>query len=215
MISATARRPQFGQGDLSIEPTKSVFINCPFDNEYAELFDAILFATVCCGFMPRSALETGNVGEPRLERVIQAIFSSRYSIHDLSRCTGEGTENFARFNMPLELGIAMARRYMTTDEDHEWLVLAPKGHAYMRFVSDLAAYDPAMHDGSVDDVVFAVMPWLATRKHAVPQLNPRQVLAAFPQYQATKHNVQEAWGGLAPWSEIVMTAILVAKTLAR
>jgi hypothetical protein len=69
-------------------------------------------------------------------------------IHDLSRCTGEGGENLARFNMPLELGMAMARRYMGTANDHEWLILAPKGHAYLRFVSDLAAFDPATHDGT-------------------------------------------------------------------
>ena len=45
--------------------------------------------------------------------------------------------------MPLELGMAMARRYMGTADDHQWLILAPKGHAYLRFVSDLAAFDPA------------------------------------------------------------------------
>jgi hypothetical protein len=38
---------------------------------------------------------------------------SKYSIHDLSRCTGEGAENFARLNMPLEPGIAMARQFRT------------------------------------------------------------------------------------------------------
>jgi len=97
-------------------------------------------------------MDSGNVGEPRLARIARAIFSSRYSIHDLSRCTGEGSENLARFNMPLELGMAMARRYMGTADDHEWLILAPKGHAYLRFVSDLAAFDPASHDGTVKGV---------------------------------------------------------------
>jgi hypothetical protein len=58
--------------------------------------------------------------------------------------------------MPLELGMAMARRYMGTAHDHEWLILAPKGHAYLRFASDLAAFDPATHDGTVKSVVFAV-----------------------------------------------------------
>jgi hypothetical protein len=50
-----------------------VFINCPFDPVYAKSFDAIVFATVCCGFTPRSAMESGSVGEPRLARITRAI----------------------------------------------------------------------------------------------------------------------------------------------
>src|SRR5260370_38030969 len=105
-------RPRLGEGELALDPSKSVFINCPFDGEYSDLFEAIVFAAVCCGFVPRSALESGTVSEPRLARIIRAVSSCRYSIHDLSRCTGEGSDNFARFNMPLELGIAMALRFM-------------------------------------------------------------------------------------------------------
>lgn len=166
-----------------------MFINCPFDPVYAKLFDAILFATVCCGFAPRSALESGSVGEPRLARIARAIFGSRYSIRDLSRCTGEGSENLARFKMPLELGMAMARRYMGSTDDHEWLVLAPKGHAYLRFASDLAAFDPATHDGTVRGVVFAVMPWLATRKE-VRHRSPQPGLGRFPAFsRCEKDNV--------------------------
>ena len=112
MTPGSATRPRFGEGDLALLPAKSVFINCPFDREYAPLFDAIVFATVCCGFMPRSALESGDVAESRLDRITRAIFNSRYSIHDLSRCGGEGDENLARFNMPLELGMAMAKRFI-------------------------------------------------------------------------------------------------------
>jgi hypothetical protein len=189
-----------------------VFINCPFDPGYAELFDAILFATVCCGFTPRSALESGSIGEPRLARITRAIFTSRYSIHDLSRCTGEGSENLARFNMPLELGMAMARRYMGSPDDHEWLVLAPLGHAYLRFASDLAAFDPATHDGTVKTVVYAVMPWLATRKGSVSRVTPTEVLSSFRRFRAKKRKTASAWGGAPPWSEVVLDAIQVAET---
>ena len=77
--------------------------------------------------MPRSAIESGTVAEPRLARVTRALFSFRYSIHDLSRATGEGSEDLARFNMPLELGMAMARRFKNPEE-HDWLLLVPKGH---------------------------------------------------------------------------------------
>ncbi|HSN85214.1 MAG TPA: hypothetical protein VL025_00585 [Thermoanaerobaculia bacterium] len=85
-------REHFGQGRLAIDPARAVFINCPFDPEFELTFDAILFSTVCCGFVPRSALESGTIAASRMERITQAIFSSKYSIHDLSRCRGEGSE---------------------------------------------------------------------------------------------------------------------------
>jgi hypothetical protein len=214
LSSPSARRLHFGEGELALDSSKSVFINCPFDGAYSPLFDAILFATVCCGFMPRSALESGTVAEPRLARITRAIFDSRYSIHDLSRCTGEGNENFARFNMPLELGVAMARRFMDPADEHDWLALVPRGHVYLRFVSDLAAYDPATHDGSVNGVVFAVMAWLSTRRDAIRVITPVDVLSNLPVFQATKVELEAAWGGYPPWSDTVLAAIKVAKTLA-
>ena len=42
-----------------LPPERCVFINCPYDAEFAPLFDGIIFATVCCGFVPRSATESG------------------------------------------------------------------------------------------------------------------------------------------------------------
>ena len=213
MSSEPGRRLHFGEGDLALDPSRSVFINCPFDAEYSSLFDAVLFATVWCGFMPRSALESGTVAEPRLARITRAIFSSRYSIHDLSRCTGEGTENLARFNMPLELGMAMARRFMDPSDGHDWLILVPKGHAYLRFVSDLAAYDPATHDGSIQSVVVAVTAWLSTRKDASLRVDPTEVLSALPNFQAEKEKLLATWGGYPPWSNVVLVAIQAAKDL--
>ena len=55
--------------------------------------------------------------------------------------------------MPLELGMAMARRFIDPASEHDWLVLVPRGHTYARFVSDVTAYDPVPHDGSVHGVV--------------------------------------------------------------
>lgn len=190
-MSSEARRPHFGEGELTLDPAKSVFINCPFDAEYSALFDAVLFSAVCCGFMPRSALESGSVAEPLL-----------------SRSTGAGSENLARFNMPLELGMAMARRFMD-EEEHDWLVLVPRGHAYLRFASDLAAYDPATHDGSINSVVVAVRAWLSTRKDAIPPITPREVLSKLPIFQAKRQELDAAWGGHPPWSDLILAAIYV------
>ncbi len=148
----------------------------------------MVFSTICCGFIPRCAIESGTASLSRMDRIVQAIHSSKYSIHDLSRCRGECETNLARFNMPLELGMAITERFAEAQikDQHDWLLLVPEGHLYKRFVSDLADYHPSVHDGTVGTVVPAVMAWLATRQDAVPCPAPQAVLDALPSFQTAR-----------------------------
>jgi len=83
---------------------KSVFVNCPFDSEYRDLMLANVFSISAHGFVRRSARETHGAAEPRFSRILATIAASKYSVHDLSRSTGEGGENLARFNIRLNSG---------------------------------------------------------------------------------------------------------------
>lgn len=197
------------------DPEKSVFINCPFDAAYNPLFDAIIFTTVCCSFTPRSALESGNVAEPRLDRIVRSLFESRYSIHDLSRNRGEGEEGFARFNMALELGMAVSRRYMTlgSEQQHDWLLLVPSGHHYHRYISDLSGFDPAHYDGSVEALVSSIMSWLFDRPSSLFSSYPKQVLGALPRFRFRRKKLEAKWGGPVPWAHLVKLAEEIAETL--
>ncbi len=53
----------------------NVFINCPFDKDYDELFDAVLFSVYRCGFRPRCALEVDNAGDTRIEKLIRLFLN--------------------------------------------------------------------------------------------------------------------------------------------
>ncbi len=143
-----------------------------------------------------------------MDRITRAIFSSKYSIHDLSRCRGEGDERLARFNMPLELGIAMARRFTQTRkaDRHDWLVLIPEGHQYVKFVSDLAGFDPYRYDGTVKIMVQKVMSWLATRPDTVRTPTPQEVFDALPTFTAEKEKLKAHWGDDIPWADVVLAA---------
>jgi hypothetical protein len=193
-------------------PDKSVFLNLPYDERYAPISDALLFATVCCGFVPRSAREAGAVAEPRIDRVVRILFASRYSIHDLSRSRGEGEENWSRFNMPLELGIAMARRYATKDraQRHDWLLLVADGHGFRRFLSDLAGFDPETHDETIETLVPRVVAWLANRT-ADPTPTPRAVLEKLTAFQERKDALLADWRGAVPWNHLLLAADELAK----
>jgi hypothetical protein len=212
-MSSSPLRSHVGVGPLNFPREASVFINCPFDDAYRPLYDAIVFATLCCGFLPRCAVETGNAAAPRMDRILTAMRGSKYSIHDLSRCRGEGDNNLARFNMPLELGIAMAQRFGSTSpkNDHDWLVLVPEGHNYKRFLSDLAGYDPVEYNGSHTSIVPGVMSWLATRRDAVQVPTPKAVLEALPRFAAARTELCAAWCDRVPWPDLLTAAIGIAR----
>lgn len=205
MIDVQTDQEKWGS---EIDPARCVFINCPFDRRYTRLFDAIIFTVVSCGFNPRCTLEYETVSVQRMEKITEAIFSSKYSIHDLSRCKGEGAERYARFNMPLELGIAIAHRHMTRDksERHDWFALVPKGHIYMKFVSDLAGYDLETHDNSEKEVVRCVVKWLKKRSNGMLRVNPKDVLDALKPFKVALKELRGMWGPMPPWDEILSAA---------
>jgi hypothetical protein len=194
------------------EPGFSVFVNCPFDDDYRSSRDAIVFTAVHAGFFPWMAGSTGNIAVPRLERILEGLASCRYSIHDLSRYQGEGPDNVARFNMPLELGMAIALRGQHPGPDaHDWMVMVPEGHVYQRYISDLAGFDPAAHNGSPDLVAVATLSWLVTRPTAVAVVGPDEVLGKLPEYSARKRELDDQWNGNPPWGQVVDLAVEIAR----
>jgi hypothetical protein len=187
------------------DPALSVYLNVPFDDEYAQLFDAIFFSTVCCGFIPRGALESGSSGIARIMRISTAMATSKYSVHDLSRCRGHGGLNLARFNMPLELGMAITHANSGVGR-HEWFALILRGHDYAHYVSDLVGFDLKSHAGTVESMVPPYMAWLLTRDEARGDLAPRDVLTALPMFQLAKKELGERWSGEVPWWHLVRIA---------
>jgi len=63
----------------------SVFINCPLDDAYRSLFEAVVFAVHDCGYIARCALEIDDASEVRIEKIAKIIASCRFGIHDISR----------------------------------------------------------------------------------------------------------------------------------
>ena len=115
--------------------------------------------------------------------------------------------------MPLELGIAMAHRHLSrrAESRHDWFVLVPLGHQYQAFISDIAGFDPRMHDGSVPGIVTIVMAWLATRPDTIMTPTPRQVISVLPEFDAAMRALRSTWGPFPPWADIVLAGMNVAK----
>ncbi len=149
----------------------SVFINCPFDVDYAPIFDALVFAVVDAGFSPRCALEHDDGSQNRFEKLLDLIEGSRFGIHDLSR-TESSAEGLPRFNMPLELGLFLGCKRFGSPRDRRkrCLILDVERYRYQRFISDIAGHDIHAHAGEPARAVKAVRNWLrsSSAREAIP-----------------------------------------------
>lgn len=142
----------------------SVFINCPFDQQFWPLFEAIVFCVIDSGFVPRCALEEDDSGVGRLDKICSLIRGSQYAIHDLSRVELSDPINLPRFNMPFEFGLDLGCRLFgdTTQSRKKCLVLDSEKHRYRTSISDISGQDIKSHENSPDTAISVVRGWLRT-----------------------------------------------------
>ena len=140
----------------------NVFVNCPFDENYNPLMEAIIFAIHDCGFIARSALEEEDSAEVRIDKIAKIIKACKYGVHDISRTELGAVTGLPRFNMPLELGLFLgARRFGSrNDKIKVCLILDSDRYRYHQFCSDIAGQDIQSHDGSPEIAVKVVRNWL-------------------------------------------------------
>lgn len=143
----------------------SVFINCPFDEDYAQIFEALIFTTFDCGFVPRCAFEVDNGVQNRIDKIVDLIRSCRLGIHDLSRTELDTHNRLPRFNMPFELGLFLGAQCFGTaaQKKKSCLILDVERYRFQAFISDIAGRDIKAHGGTVDRAVACVRDWLASQ----------------------------------------------------
>ena len=163
----------------------NVFVNCPFDEDYAETFRALIFGIRACGFLPRSARELDDGGQPRIEKLYSLIHECRYGIHDLSRTELDPVNQLPRFNMPLELGIFMgAKRYgPPRQREKRLLIFDTQQYRYQRFISDLAGMDIHAHGGQAERALVETRHWL-TNVSRRQLLGEQELLTRFRTFRA-------------------------------
>jgi hypothetical protein len=149
---------------------RSVFINCPFDEAFAPLLQAIAFCVTDLGFYPRIAPENADNAANRLDRIIEQIRGSRYGIHDLSRCKSTAGGEYARLNMPFELGLdhGCARFGEGALSSKAILILEEARYDYQKVLSDISGWDIHAHEGDYIKLVRIVRDWLVRQAGAAP-----------------------------------------------
>jgi hypothetical protein len=146
---------------------KYVFINCPFDNAYEPLFRGIVFAVHHMNLEPKSAIETSDTGQPRLDKILDLIENCNYSIHDISRTEVDPDHGLPRFNVPFELGLDLGcKRYGKSRQKRKTaLILDVDRYRYRTFISDIAGFDIEEHNGSVATAINVVRNWLRLKSN--------------------------------------------------
>lgn len=141
----------------------NVFINCPFDEPYRTLFEALVFAVHDCGYIARCALEIDDASEVRIEKITKIIRDCKFGIHDICRTELDPLTGLPRFNMPLELGIFLgAKRFGRAEQKQKTcLILDVEKYRFQKFISDIAGQDVSAHSADTAKAIRAVRDWLS------------------------------------------------------
>jgi len=139
---------------------RSVFLNVPFDKGYEPLFIALISALVSLGREPHCVLAIPAHGAGRLARILRLIRSCPISIHDLSR-VGQPV----RFNMPFELGLAVALNRI--ERRPKFIMLESKAHRLVRTLSDVNGFDPGIHESQARGIISCALAHLG-KPHGNP-----------------------------------------------
>jgi hypothetical protein len=174
---------------------RSVFINCPFDRDYAPVLQAIIFCIVFLGFSPRLASERTDSAENRLIKIREIIEGSKFSIHDLSRSQAANAGDLFRLNMPFELGVDYGcRQYCGNGRDQKKiLILEEKPYRYQAALSDLSGCDIQVHGADYQVAVRKVRNWLVNEANARKD-GAARILARYVDFQEWHYETQLAAG---------------------
>jgi hypothetical protein len=132
----------------------SVFLNVPYDTAFENLYLAYIAGLSAFGLIPRATIENPT-SQRRLERILKLIQECAYSIHDLSRVQlNTRAPRVPRFNMPFELGLAVAQNARNRRE--AWYICETVRHRVSKSLSDLDGTDVRIHGGTVRGVFGAL-----------------------------------------------------------
>jgi hypothetical protein len=175
---------------------KNVFINCPFDDEYLPLLRPLLFTVASLGYEPRIASERSDSAEVRLDKIVRLIRGSRYSIHDISRLRAKKARDFARFNLPFELGVDRGSQLFGTGKLRSkcCLMLECNRYDFHRALSDLAGVDIKSHRNEPVEVVRAVRDWFVETVGLRRVASATQVWYRFSEFTSDFYDARKADG---------------------
>jgi hypothetical protein len=143
-----------GQEGIVPKVVLPAFINCPFDAQCRDCFEAIVFSCIACGIAPRVSLSNGGATTLRYTALVDLVGEAAIKIHDLSR-TESDDKYRPRFNMPFELGLFLGAKDFggAKHKAKRTVVMVREPYTLGAYLSDLAGLDPIPHHNDPSRVV--------------------------------------------------------------
>jgi hypothetical protein len=147
---------------MPISGERHVFVNCPFDEAFLNMFRAMIFTILRAGFTARCALEADDAGDNRFQKICRIIAECRLGIHDISRTEPSGDPPLPRFNMPFELGVFLGAAKLGSPKQRSkrCIIFDTERFRYQRYISDIAGQDIHAHDGRPERMITELAAWL-------------------------------------------------------
>jgi len=170
--------------------SKSVFINCPFDNEYFRLLKPLLFTLIYIGLDPQIS-ETSDSGVIRLHKIKHLMSNSLYSIHDLSRMEPLRANELPRFNMPFECGVDFGIKLSNVDGsgNKRFLILEKERYRYQKVISDISGNDIKVHNNNRELIIKAVRDWFKQANNNIPWY--KEIWLAYNEFEYDYNSILE------------------------
>ncbi len=167
---------------------KGIFINCPLDTIYInDILKPMMYVLIRNGFNPRLSLEVSDSGQVRLEKITDIIKSCKYSIHDLSIVKSKKANEFARMNMPFELGIDYGLRKSGINllSTKRFLILEVTKYDYMKAISDINGFDIKVHSNNTEKLFDCIYSWISETLKINKQEPPLKMFYDFIDFNAS------------------------------
>ncbi len=188
------------------------FLNIPYDPKFERLYVAYIAGLSACGLVPRSALEVPSGGRlhDRIERIFSIVRECPYSLHDLSHVQLDRVKpRTPRFNMPFELGMAVAWE-ISQDQDHTWFVFEARNGRLAKSLSDLRGVDEFVHHGTVAGLLGCLNNALV-RSDYRPAMS--EVQSIYRDLRRTLPSIQAAAGAKTAFETRVFSDLVVAASI--
>jgi hypothetical protein len=193
----------------SVRDKAAAFLNVPYDIKFEGLYLAFIAGQCGFGLIPHATLEIPGSGR-RLDRIMDLIRRCEFSFHDLSRVELDpGTPHTPRFNMPFELGLALAikSRMGVT----KCFIFEAEKHRLKKSLSDLDGTDPYIHEGKPEGVLRELTNALY-REENNPALD--ELREIYKDLRRAASKLKSKFGGslfaARPFRELVMVARMSA-----
>ena len=156
--------PKTGTDRKASYVSDRAFLNIPYDEQFEPLYLAFIAGLSGFGLIPQAVLQIPE-SERRLDRIFSLIRQCKISFHDLSRVELDPKwPPTPRFNMPFELGLAVAWQRIA-DASHTWYVFEAKVRRVQKSLSDLNGTEIYIHRGKPRGVFQQLTNVLIRRRH--------------------------------------------------